>query len=459
MRIGIISRFGDGLDLAIDAKRDGHECRAWIQESQRRHIIFEGLVNKVERYQELKGWADFLFFDANHLEKEWEAVQSWKVPCWNGSTATNKLESDRDFARGLFEQYGMKSLKSDSFNTIEEAIKFISKSDGLLVGKVFGGDAESEDVVISELKGGLDLIAILQRYADSGKKYDGVEIQERVIGVEVGCAAYYSHGKQTGPIEISYQHKEPSNGFKGATRGLGALCGESGTLSIYVTPDNLFYKKTLGLFSDYFKKIDFTGECDIGTMTNEKGISALEFTPGRPGYPDCFLRRSLSKTPQMDFFYSCAIGKPIAFETHPGLGICYLLMAPGFPYQEAVEKHSAGYPVMGYDESNPNMHLQEVTKGKRGIEVAKGCGYAAVISGRGNTIEEAQRNAMWLYDERNPKRLYIPKSNIRTDIGDRVLIQKQRIIKYGILTEKDFSGMETSPSKDVEHPPRPTKED
>ena len=54
MRVGIISRFGDGLDLAIDAKRDGHEVKCWIQDHKRRHEIFEGLVDKVDDYQKFK---------------------------------------------------------------------------------------------------------------------------------------------------------------------------------------------------------------------------------------------------------------------------------------------------------------------------------------------------------------------------------------------------------------------
>ena len=113
-------------------------------------------------------------------------------------------------------------------------------------------------------------------------------------------------------------------------------------------------------------------------------------------------------------------------------------MVPGFPYQEAVEKHSAGYPVIGYDEKNINMHLQEVKKGKRGIEVAKGCGYAAIVSGRGDTIESARRNAHWLVAEANPKRLFIPKMAIRADIGLRVIDQMEEIKELGWMTPEEM---------------------
>ena len=444
MNIGFISRFGDGGALAIDARRDGHEVKVWIRDPKRRHEIFEGLVDKVEKYEDLKGWADFLFFDANHLDAEKLAVQKWGIPCWNASPGASKLEDDRGLARDLFEKAGMKPLRSDTYKTIEEAIKAIQGEKGLRVGKVFGGDSDSEDVVISERQDGEDLILVLQRYADSGKKYDGVEVEERVTYpdgspcIEMGCAGYYSHGKRVGPIEISYQFKEPSSGWPGSYRGLGALCGESGTVNRYVTEKNKFYKATLGLFAEHLKKLDFTGEADVGCMVNEQGIFPLEWTIDRPGYPDCFLRRPLAKTPQMDFFYSCAVGKPIDFETNPGWACCFLVMVPGFPYQEAVEKHSAGYPVIGYDEKNINMHLQEVKKGKRGIEVAKGCGYSAVVSGRGDTIEMARRNAHWLVAEQNPKRLFIPKFNIRPDIGQRVIAQKEEIMELGWMTESEW---------------------
>ncbi len=447
MKILVISRWGDGCDMAVDAKRDGHECKVWIQDPKRRHTIFEGLVEKVDEYKEAKGWAEFAFFDATHLDNEWKEIAKWGIPMWNGSPDGNKMESDRAFAHKLFKDAGLETMEAKTFKTIEESIKHISSEKGLKVGKVFGGDSDSEDVVVSNWEDGQDLIAVLQRYADSGKKYDGVEVQERILGIEIGCASYYSKGKRVGPIELNWQHKHPADGWPGSIDGMGALCGESGTLAKYVTEENQFFKKTLGLFEDYILKLGLSGEIDIGTMTNEKGIFGLEFTPCRPGYPDTFLRRSLSLTPQMDFFYSCAKGEPIEFKSRPDWGICFLLMAPGFPDQKSVERRSAGYPVIGYDEKNVDMHLQEVTKGKRGIEVAKGCGYAAVISGHGPTIESARRRAHWLIHEANQKRLDIPKFNIRADIGLRVLEQKEEILDLGLMTEAEWNQEAVAPVK------------
>jgi phosphoribosylamine--glycine ligase len=437
VRVLLLSRYGDGLDLAIDFKRDGHEVRCWIQDPKRRHEIFEGLVEKVDDFKEAKGWAELAVFDANHMADEWSVVSKWGIPVWGGSPQGEQMEQDRDFAHGLMEKVGLKALESDTFKTLEEAIVFVQKEKKLRVVKIVGGDADSEDVIISEREDAADAIALMQRYADSGKKYDEVEVEERIIGIEVGCAGYFNGTDWIGPIELNWQFKETAAGRPGSSRGLGALCGETGTVIKYVTQENSFFKRTLGLFTKHLRKIDYRGEIDIGSMTNKDGIFPIEFTP-RFGYPDVYIRRALSKTPQIDLFAAGAAGKTLDFKTLPGWGIGYLIMAPGFPYKEAVEGHSAGYPVIGYDEKNPNMHLQEVRKGKRGIEIAKGCGYAAVVTGRGATIEAAQRNAYWQYHEANPKRLQIPKSCVRSDIGQRVIDQKDEILELGLMTPEEW---------------------
>jgi phosphoribosylamine--glycine ligase len=435
MKFLLMSRFGDGLDLAIDAKRDGHEVVCWIQDTKRRHVIFEGMVKKVDDWKDALGWSDTVIFDANGMASEWEIARK-KRPCWGGSAEGEKMEKDRDYAHSLMDKVGMKSLKSDSFKTIEEAIKFVSKKKGLRVCKIVGGEADSEDILISNMESAEDAVAVMQRFAESGKKYDLVEVEDRITGIEVGCAGYFNGKEWIGPIELNWQFKEVAAGRPGSDRGLGPLCGESGTCLRYVTQENNFFKKTLGLFTDHLLKSDYHGEFDLGTMTNEEGIWPIEFTP-RFGFPDMFIRRALSSSSQVELFAAGARQEIPEFKTLPGWAIGFLIMIPGFPHQDSVKKHSAGYPVIGYDEKNINMHMQEVTKGKRGIEVADGCGYLAVVSGRGDTIESAQRNAYWQYHEANPKRLEIPKSWVRADIGDRVLSQMDDIIELGIMTPEE----------------------
>ena len=133
-KVLILSRYGDGLDLAIDAKRDGHEAVCWIQDPKRRPLIYEGMVKKVDKWQEALDWADTVIFDANGLTEEWK-IASKKKPCWGGSVEGERMEKDRDYAHSLMEKAGMKALKSDTFKTLEEAIKFVSKKKGLRVCK------------------------------------------------------------------------------------------------------------------------------------------------------------------------------------------------------------------------------------------------------------------------------------------------------------------------------------
>lgn len=438
MKVLFFSRYGDGADLALDMRRGGHEVRVWIQDPKRRPYIWTGLIEKVDDWRKSLDWADWCFFDANGLTKEWDQAVK-KKPCFGGSAEGEKMEKDRAFAHKLMAAVGMAKFESVSFKTIDEAQKHLQEHKVKHVAKLVGGDADSDDVLISEMESGEDAIELMERFKEQGKKYDVVEVEERVFGVEVGCAGYFNGKDWVGPIEVNFQHKEVAAGWRGSDRGLGLLCGETGTVIRYVTAENAFFKKTLDLFSDHLRNIDYRGEIDIGTITNAEGIFPIEFTP-RKGYPDCFIRRALAKTPEADLYAAVAAGKPLDVQTLPGWAIGYLVMAPGFPYQDAVKKHAAGYPVFGYDEKNPGMHLMEVTKVKRGIQVADGCGYLAVVTAAGPTIESAQRRAYWLVNPANEKRLYSPKSWVRADIGDRVLAQKDEILEFGIVTEAEWAG-------------------
>ncbi len=445
MKILQFTKFGDGLDFAIDAKRNGHEVIAWIKNPECRKKSWNGIVKKVEGdgpdpWKKSFSEVDYCFFDSNGLSDEWEIASKVK-PSFGGSKDGERMEKDRAFARSLFEGAGMKTLESLSFKTLKEAEAHLKEHKIKHVVKITGGDSDSDDVLISELKDGADAIALMHRFEDQKKRYDAVEIEERVFGIEIGCAGYFNGKKWVGPIEINFQHKEFAAGRPGSTRGLGFLVGETGTLIKYVTTENAFFKKTLNLFTAHLKKINYRGEIDVGTITNEDGIFPLEFTP-RSGYPDFFIRRPLAKSSQQDFFGAIARGEDFDFETFPGWALGFLVMAPGFPYHDAVKKHSAEYPIFGYDEKNINMHLQEATISElnkdKSLVVTDGTGYAACVSGRGATIESAARAAYWQVHPANEKRLYIPKAWVREDIGDRVLVEKEEILELGLMKEDEW---------------------
>lgn len=443
MKILFLSRYGDGADLALDMRRWGHEVRFWNQDLQRRKEIFVGILDQVHDFRPSVDWCDWAFLDACGMTEERAYILKHGKPVFGASPEAEKMEKDRAYANQLFQDAGMATPESVSFKTIPEAQAYLQANQGLRVVKLVGGDADSDDVLISEREDGADALALMTRFEELGKKCDVVEIEERILGMEIGCAGYYAGRKVgwVGPVEINFQHKEVRNGRPWAWRGVGMLCGETGTVIKYVTQENAFFKKTLGLFTEHLAQIDYRGETDLGTIVDRQARPRpIEWTK-RKGYPDCFIRRELTVTPEPDLYAAVARGEPIDYQTKGGWAVGVLVMVPGFPYQESVRRHAAGYPIFGYDEANPSLHLQEARKAKEGdgYVVADGCGYAAVVSGSGPTIESAQRQAYWHLNEANPKRFYIPKMDYRTDIGDRVLAQKDQIIEMGVMTEAEWN--------------------
>lgn len=431
-----ISKCGDGSGFALDFKRWGNEVKIWIKEPQVRKENFGGFVEKLDDWKSALKWCDFVFFDSNGMSDVWkEAVKS--KPCFGGSEEGEKMEKDRAFAHSLMKKAGMLSFESEIFKTAEEAIGHLKSHKVKHAVKPIGKDAGSDDICLSEWDDGKDAISLLELFKEKKKKCDYIEIEERIFGVEAGVAGYFNGKEWIGPIEINFQTKHIACGWPGESGGMGPLCGESGTTIKYVSQESAFFKKTLFLFTDHLKKINYRGEIDIGCIVNESGIYPIEFTP-RKGYPDGFIRRELTVTPEPDLYFALAKGEKIDYKTKPGWAVGLLYMVPGFPWSDALEDHAEGYPVFGYDPKNVSMHLQQVNGTPEKLTVNKWEGYAAVLTGCGDTIESARRKAYWQIRAANEKRLSIPSAWIRTDIGMRVIESKDEIIEYGILTEGEW---------------------
>ena len=97
-RFLFISKYGLIHDLAWEVKKEGHEVRYHITLKSERDVA-DGFVEKVDKWEESKDWADVIVFDdcefgslADKLRAEGKAVIG-------GTPYTDKLEMDRDFGQ------------------------------------------------------------------------------------------------------------------------------------------------------------------------------------------------------------------------------------------------------------------------------------------------------------------------------------------------------------------------
>ena len=97
-RFLFVSKWGLIHDLAWEVKKEGNEVRYHIMMKSEREVG-DGFVEKVDRWEESKDWADVIVFDdcefgvvADKLRAEGKAVVG-------GTPYTDRLEMDRDFGQ------------------------------------------------------------------------------------------------------------------------------------------------------------------------------------------------------------------------------------------------------------------------------------------------------------------------------------------------------------------------
>lgn len=413
---------------------EGHEVKLWIKDSEARDI-YKGILDSEKDWKPLVAWCDYAFFCNNSLGDIWEIIHKTK-PCYCGSSIGNKLEKDRSFTHKIVEGLGIKCPKSIEVKTILEVLDYLKEHQIKQVVKFVGKDCDSDDIFIGSYDDNKDLIRLCERMKTSGKKWDSIEIEEKIDGVEVGCAGYFDGNKFAPGIEINFQHKPLCASENG--QGLGYLTGEMGTVIKIVEQSNEFFKRTLAKMITYLHSIDYRGEIDMGFIVNEKGDFFIEVTT-REGYPDCAIQDEVQETPWGEFCYQIAKGDINKNEYLPSWAMGVVVVCPGFPDPKSSKKRAVGLPIFGFEENIDHCALFEARKGPEGYEVSDGgYGLALVVTGKGETIEEARKNTYWLLDSRNESRVNVPKSQWRHDIGIRVLKEKERILSLGILSEKEW---------------------
>ncbi len=430
MRILWISLYGESSAIALRAKLEGNDVRLFIKDSHYREDIYEGLIEKVDDWKLSVSWCDFIVFDSNPLDDIWEQVKGIK-PCFGGSSFAETLEHDREFAHKLMKKLGINSPESKTFNKIPEVMKHLKEHQVPHVLKPFGPKIESHHVVIGQYHDNSDAIGLLERFESEKVPFEGIEVEEKIDGIEVGYSCWFNGNDWVYPINVNFQHKQFAAGDDG--NGLGFLTGEMGSLMKYTEDqENKYFKETLDKIKPLLKANDYRGQIDVGLIVDYDGKPyALEYTP-RNGTPSQFIEYHLQKMDIADLYYGVAKGTIRRNEVSDDWAIGVVVVTPGFPDHNMVKKKSAGTRIFGINKDNAShVHLYEAMKKDNKLVTTQGIGYPMCVCNAASSVSEAIQGVYNLLDKR--RGIYTPNSWYRPDIGQRVLDQLPMINSLGIM--------------------------
>lgn len=427
MNVLFISKDLSGGGLCYKLKKEGNDVKIFIEDKDQCHN-FSGLVEKVENWENELEWVGkdgLIIFDSVGYGEIQDDLRKKGFSVVGGSTLGDKLEHDRQYGQKILGACGIAGIPSRNFNNPEDAIKFLKKNKGCWVLKQ-NGHVDKNFNYVGELEDGSDVINLLERYCESNRNECGsIDLQKRIIGVEIGVGRYFNGHDWVGPIEMNIEHKSlfPGN--------VGPKTYEMGTLTWYKKKNKLF-DETLGKLKAYLQKIDFHGDIDINCIVNKDGAFPLEVT-ARFGWPSTQLQMALHKSPWGEFLKAVADGKEYTLKYNKSYGVVVLVAAPPFPYNALPEKYSSkGIQIRfkrDFKESDmDNVCLEEVSLDKEGNYYISGdSGFALHVTGMGRKVKNARKNAYDIIDK-----IVIPKMFYRNDIGLSFINEdKKKLKKWG----------------------------
>ncbi len=421
---------GHSLDLGDMYLRlidRGHDVRVIVRDAEARDTL-AGMVTLGGAWDDELAWVGrdgLVVYEAASDGAQQDALRADGYRVVGGSGLGDRLEQDRELGQELLRGAGLRTLPTHRFTSFDDAVGFIARTPRRYVLKFNGAGYASMRNYVGMRGDGADVAGVLAHQRDRWTFAETPDfiLMDHVEGVEVGVGAYFDGARFLSPPNLDWEHKRLCNG------DLGELTGEMGTVVTYRGAERLF-EATLARLAPRLAAADHRGYVNLNTIIDDAGVWPLELTC-RFGYPGFSILDALHAEAWDDILVRIADGRGGAIATHDGFAVGVVLTVPPFPYSEGYDRLSKGMPIHVPDTLSAverhHLHFAEVARDRGQLVTAGTIGYVMVVTGRGATVEAAQREAYALAAQ-----ISIPNVRYRTDIGDRLIARDHaRLIRLG----------------------------
>ncbi|WP_185878012.1 phosphoribosylamine--glycine ligase [Blattabacterium cuenoti] len=268
---------------------------------------------------------------------------------------SSRLEGDKIFGKSFMKKYGIRTPEYETFDSYNEAKKFLKKKNNPLVIK-FNGLASGKGVIIAhnqnDYKKAIKNIMIENKFGKNGKK---IIIEEYLNGKEVSILSIFNK-KRIIPFLSSKDYKKIGNNDCGLnTGGMGSITPNPYMNSAMWTDfnKNILQPTFEGLISE---KLTFLGFLYFGLMIYNNKIYLLEYNT-RLGDPETQSLLPLMKNNFLymlkSFFYEDKIN--ILWKNYSSC--CIVLSSLGYP-----EKYKIGNCISNLDKLEEPFYIAGARK-------------------------------------------------------------------------------------------------
>lgn len=421
MRVLFISGELIAGDLAYRLSEEGCDVKLYIEHPDQQDCQ-TGFVQKINNWRCELGWvgkSGLIVFDDVGFGEIQDQLRRDGFRVFGGSAGGDRLELDREFAQTKFVDLGLDVLPTLRFEHPTDAVRYIRTAVPCR-WVVKQNNHDSALCYVGQFDDGSDVFDVLESYQTRGIR--DISLQMAAEGIEIAVGRYFNGQDWVGPVELNIEHKALCDG------NIGPKTGEMGNLAWYsdATEQPLF-EKVLAPLRPFLIESKYRGDIDVNCIVNAQGVVPLEFT-ARLGCPITHVQSALHLTPWREFLGAIADGRQIELAYRLGYGIGLTIAVAPFPYQGLPVGHysAAGFPVCfrsepTLDERRRHYHFESVRReiqadGRERLQVTNGLGYAAFVTGVGETVVAAREDVYAA-----ARNLCIPKSIYRTDIGKKFI--------------------------------------
>ncbi len=254
------------------------------------------------------------------------------------------LEGSKAFSKDLMKKYGIPTAAYETFDSAEEALKYLETADMPIVLKA-DGLALGKGVLIcntlEEAKAGVKELMLDKKFGSAGNR---IVIEEFMTGREVSVLSF-TDGKTIKPMSSAQDHKRAKDNDEGLNTG---GMGNFSPSPFYTEEVDKFCKEHI-----YQATVDamraegreFKGVIFFGLMLTEKGPRVLEYN-ARFGDPEAQVVLTRMKSDVLDVMEACIDGRlaytPVEFIDDAA--VCVILASDGYPLE-----YKKGFEIKGLE--------------------------------------------------------------------------------------------------------------
>lgn len=242
--------------------------------------------------------------------------------------SATRIESSKEFAKRLMEQYHIPTAAYRAFNRYDEALAYVQSRPLPAVIK-YDGLAAGKGVIIAQTMDEADA-ALRDMLLDERFGEGRVVIEDFLQGPEFSFMCFVS-GEKVYPMPLAQDHKRAFDGDKGLnTGGMGAY-----TPLPFITQED--YDFALHHILEPTAKAMVSEGCPLsgvlygGLMKTADGVKVIEFN-ARFGDPETEVVLPLLQTDAVEVFSAIATGEPmptLEWSNKPTIGV--VLASKGYP--------------------------------------------------------------------------------------------------------------------------------